>query len=129
MFFFPGGLQRMEFFKPIEKITTPSGKTVLKFPQNIAGYIAFHLQGKSGDFIRIRLGERLDENGEFTQSNIQCRSKRKVTPLQEIDNIFKDGINDYKSTFFFGGFRYALIETDVSFEKDDFTEIAVYSDF
>ena len=118
-----------ERFKPIEKITTPSGKTVLKFPQNLCGYLSFRMNAHKGQQIHIRLGEMLDDAGEFTQKNIQCVTRGKASPLQEFTYTCREGLNEYKSTFFYGGFQYALIETDIPFELDDFTQIALYSDF
>lgn len=118
-----------EQFKPVEKITTPGGKTVLRFPQNLCGYLSFRLNAKAGQQIHIRLGEMLDDAGEFTQRNIQCVTKGKASPLQEFTYACKEGINEYKPKFFYGGFQYALIETDIPFELDDFTQIALYSDF
>ena len=118
-----------EQFKPVEKITTPSRKTVLKFPQNLCGYLAFRLNARKGQQIHIRLGEMLDDAGEFTQKNIQCVTKGKASPLQEFTYTCREGLNEYKPKFFYGGFQYALIETDIPFELDDFTQIALYSDF
>ena len=117
-----------ECFKPVEKITTPSGKTVLKFPQNLCGYLAFRLNARQGQTIHIRLGEMLDDAGEFTQTNIQCVTRGKASPLQEFTYTCREGVNEYRPTFFYGGFQYALIETDILFEPDDFTQIALYSD-
>ena len=118
-----------EHFQPIEKMTTPSGKTVLKFPQNLCGYLAFRLNAKKGQMIHIRLGEMLDDAGEFTQKNIQCVTKGKASPLQEFTYTCREGLNEYKPKFFYGGFQYALIETDIPYKLNDFTQIALYSDF
>ncbi len=116
-----------ERLKP-KRITTPSGKTVLDFGQNIAGYIQFSVTAKAGQRIFLRFGEMLDESGEFTQKNIQCVSKKITTPLQQVDYICKDGENHYKTTFAIFGFQYVLVETEVPFQAEDFTAIAVYSD-
>ena len=118
-----------EHFKPVEKITTPGGKTVLKFPQNLCGYLSFRLNAHEGQKIHIRLGEMLDDDGEFTQKNIQCVTRGKASPLQEFTYTCREGLNEYKPKFFYGGFQYALIETDIPFEPTDFTQIALYSDF
>ena len=118
-----------ERFKPIEKITTPGGQTVLKFPQNLCGCLAFRLNAHKGQQIRIRLGEMLDDAGEFTQKNIQCVTRGKASPLQEFTYTCREGLNEYKPKFFYGGFQYALIETEIPFEPEDFTQIALYSDF
>ncbi len=116
-----------ERLKP-KRITTPSGKTVLDFGQNIAGYVQFSVTARAGQRIFLRFGEMLDESGEFTQKNIQCVSKKITTPLQQVDYICKDGENRYKTTFAIFGFQYVLVETEVPFQAEDFTAIAVYSD-
>ena len=118
-----------EHYQPVGKITTPSGKTVLKFPRNLCGYLAFRLNAKKGQKIYIRLGEMLDDAGEFTQKNIQCVTRGKASPLQEFTYTCRDGLNEYKPKFFYGGFQYALIETEIPYELNDFTQIALYSDF
>ena len=109
-------------------ITTPSGKKVLDFGQNIAGYARFTVKARAGQKIFLRFGELLDETGEFTQKNIQCSNKKITTPLQQVDYTCREGENDYKTTFAIFGFQYILVETDVPFRAEDFTAIAVYSD-
>jgi alpha-L-rhamnosidase len=116
-----------ETFKP-SLITTPSGKTVLDFGQNIAGYVSFSLDARVGQRILLRFGEMLDANGEFTQENIQLKRKGFITPLQQVDYTCAEGRNEYKTRFAVFGFRYALVETEVPFSPGDFTAIAVYSD-
>jgi len=109
-------LEEHEHFKP-KMIITPSKKKVLDFGQNIAGYISLKIKAKDGDKIYLRFGELIDKNGEFTQKNIQCASKKKDyrTPLQEIKIICKEGLNEYKTKFAIFGFQYVLIDTDLDF--------------
>lgn len=109
-------------------ITTPGGKKVLDFGQNIAGTLEFNVQAKAGERIFLRLGEMLDERGEFTQKNIQCSNKKITTPLQQVEYFCKEGENHYKTTFAVFGFQYVLVETDAAWKPGDFTAIAVYSD-
>lgn len=116
-----------ETFKPT-LITTPGGKTVLDFGQNIAGYVSFSLTAKAGQKLKLRFGELLDKDGKFTQTNIQCSNKKKTTPLQQVEYTCKDGQNDYKTTFAIFGFQYILVESDFAIDPADFTAIAVYSD-
>ncbi len=116
-----------ETFKPT-LITTPSGKKVLDFGQNIAGYIQFSLNAKKGQRIKLRFGEMFDTEGEFTQKNIQCATKKRQTPLQEVIYMAKDGLNEYKTKFGIFGFQYVLVEGDMDWKPEDFTAIAVYSD-
>lgn len=119
-----------ERFSVQKVITTPGGAKVLDFGQNIAGYIAFSVNAKKGQKIKLRFGEMFDENGEFTQKNFQCANKKrtKVTPLQQIEYYCKDDSNEYKTKFAIFGFQYALIETDIEWKPEDFTAVAVYSD-
>ena len=116
-----------EQFKPV-LITTPSGKTVLDFGQNIQGYASFALTAHAGQRIFLRFGELLDKEGEFTQKNIQLANRGKTTPLQQVDYTCAEGWNEYKTTFAVFGFQYVLVETDVPFRPEDFTAHAVYSD-
>ena len=109
-------------------LTTPAGKSVLDFGQNMAGYVRFSVTARARQKIHLRFGEMLDKNGEFTQKNIQCSNKKVTTPLQQVSYTCKDGINEYKTTFAIFGFQYVLVETDVPFTPQDFTAVAVYSD-
>lgn len=116
-----------ERFKPA-LITTPSGQKVLDFGQNIAGYVRFSLDAKAGQVIKLRFGELLGKGGEFTQSNIQCATKKRATPLQQVVYTCREGRNDYKTTFAIFGFQYVLVETEAPFAPEDFEAVAVYSD-
>ena len=107
---------------------TPSGRTVLDFGQNIAGILQFSIQAKAGQKLRLRFGEMLDKDGEFTQRNIQITNKRHTTPLQQIDYVCKEGRNDYKTAFAIFGFQYVLVESEVPVDPADFAAIAVYTD-
>ena len=106
---------------------TPSGRKILDFGQNMAGYIAFRVNAEAGQKITLRFGEML-KDGELWQKNIQLSNKKKTTPLQKIEYICKDGVNEYKTQFAIFGFQYAEIETDLEINAEDFTAIAVYSD-
>ncbi|GHT97842.1 alfa-L-rhamnosidase [Spirochaetia bacterium] len=138
-----------ETFTP-KLLTTPNGKAVLDFGQNIAGYIEFRVNAKHGQKIHITCGEKLDDNGEFTMDGIQVLKVNREfslldrvfmasggqklkgdvvkTPLQEIHLTCADGENTYKTKFAVFGFRYALVETDIEINPCDFKAIAVYSD-
>lgn len=116
-----------EIFKG-EMHVSPSGKRIIDFKQNFAGYISFAINAKQGQRITLRFGELLDSAGELTLKNIQCTSKKKTTPLQTIEYVCHDGLNEYKTAFAIFGFRYAEIDTDIDIMADNFTAVAVYSD-
>lgn len=116
-----------ETFKA-QMTTAPSGKKILDFKQNFAGYISFEVPAHKGQKITIRFGEMLDNNGELTQKNIQCSNKKKTTPLQKVEYTCKEGVNAYKTKFAIFGFQYAEVDTDIEITADNFTAFAVYSD-
>lgn len=120
-------LKEHEHFTPT-LITTPCGKTVLDFGQNMAGYIAFTLTARKGAKLRLYFGEMLDKDGSFTQKNIQCGTGKKASPKQRIFYTCKDGVNRYKTRFAIFGFRYVLVESETPIHPEDFTAVAVYSD-
>lgn len=143
---------RHERFTP-SLIVTPSGKRVLDFGQNLSGFVGFRLSAAAGQTLFLRMGETLDRDGEFTQSNIQLSmskgatrmervvwkdglvrnlpqsEKGRTTPLQMLEYTAKEGLNEYETEFALYGFRYALVETDIPFRPEDFYAAAVYADF
>ena len=107
---------------------SPNGKWLLDFGQNIAGYVSFHIRAKVNQKLTFRFGELLDGEGNLTLKNIQCISKEKTSPLQQIIYTCREGRNEYKTTFAVFGFQYAEVETDIELHPEDVTAIAVYSD-
>ena len=108
--------------------TSPNGKKLLDFGQNIAGIISLRVQAHVGQKMFLRCGEMLGEDGNLTLSNIQCANKKKRTPLQQIDYTCGEGLNEYRMTFSVFGFRYAEIDTDLEIAEENFEAVAVYSD-
>lgn len=116
-------VQEGEHFLPVEVTVSPSGKTIYKLPQNIAGYVTFKVKAQGGEIIKLQCGEMLDEQGELTLKNIQCRNKKKTTPLQQVEYVCHPGENVYKTKFAIFGFQYIAVEGHV----DSIEAIAVYS--
>ena len=108
--------------------TAPNGKKLLDFGQNLAGYVAFTVEAEKGQRMLWRFGEMLGKDGNLTLKNIQCVSKKKTSPLQQIDYTCAEGRNTYKTTFAVFGFRYAEVETDVTILPENIEAIAVCSD-
>lgn len=120
-------IEEQEVFTPINVIKSNTGKKVLEFKQNLAGYLSFKVNAKQGDKLIITLGEILDENNDVTLKNIQLPNGKRVTPKQQIEVICKEGENIYIPHFYIAGFKYAGIEFDGEINKDDFKQIALYS--
>ena len=110
-------------------IITPSGKKVVDFGQNIAGYVELSFDAHDGQMLKLRFGELIDGDGEFTQKNIQLTRPKTgtVTPKQEIVYTAREGKNEYKTAFAIFGFRYVLVEGDTDITPSEITAIAVYS--
>lgn len=142
---------RMKEKFPAKLIITPSRKKVLDFGRNIAGFVVFTVRGAAGQKFRMRFGEILDENGEFTQKNFQLikpakewgiltaillvsgkadkiRGEKVPTPRQEIEFICSGYPDSYQMRFSVFGFRYAEVETEIEFDPAQFMAVAVYSD-
>lgn len=119
-------IKEHEVFVP-KVLKSPSGKTILDFQQNIAGYVSFHFKGNAGQKVTVWMGETLD-HGEFTQENFVTLPERGKSIDQKIE-VVCDGKNvpDYPK-FFYSGFRYALVEGLGAVFETDFSAVAVYTD-
>ncbi|MEG2931369.1 MAG: family 78 glycoside hydrolase catalytic domain, partial [Ruthenibacterium sp.] len=63
-------VREKERFSP-RLLTAKDGARVLDFGQNIAGYLAFTVQGKPGQRLRLICGEVLDADGHVNLSGVQ----------------------------------------------------------
>lgn len=112
-----------------QRIGVPNGEIVYDFGQNLAGYTAFEVEAKKGQKITIWHGEALDNDGNFTQRNIDPGKRNQNGGIpQKIEYTCKDGLNIYKPSFSIFGYQYIKVESDVDLSKATFKSIAVYSD-
>lgn len=112
---------RHEVFRPERIWTSPSGKTLVDFGQNLVGWLRFSVQGVRGERIRLRHAEVL-EDGE-----LGTRPLRGAAATDEL--ILSGGVDAFEPTFTFHGFRYAEVEGwpgDLS--ADDLEAVVVHSD-
>ena len=121
-------VREKERFSPT-MIHTPAGEVVLDFSQNIAGYVEMTVKEgvPAGTEVRMIHGETLDENGNFTQENMN-----KKEDFQRDIYIHDGNPRTFKPSFSVKGFRYVKVEIEshqeVSLDSFEFTSIAVYSD-
>ena len=113
---------------PTKVFNSKNNQQVFEFENNVAGNIYLKLNGKAGSKIHLRLGEMLDENDEVTLKNVQCIRKGKKTPLQEVVITLKDGLNEYESKFFYGGFKYAEVLENDGVEIVEIKQLAITSE-
>ncbi|CAK7231032.1 hypothetical protein SBRCBS47491_007794 [Sporothrix bragantina] len=105
-----------------EIITTPSGKTVLDFGQNLAGWLRINvdLPGSPGSVMTIRHAEVL-EHGEL--------GTRPLRTAKATARIHLGGpTRGYEPRFTFYGFRYAEITGYDGVQLSDFTAVVISSD-
>ena len=117
-------LEHEEFIPNL--IITPSGKKVLDFKQNIAGYISFKVEGKKNQKIKIQMAEVLD-HGEFSRNTL-IEDGKPDNIKQEIIFICNGSRQEFHPEGFYSGFRYALVEGLDEVNPNDFKAIAIYSD-
>ncbi|WP_024820776.1 alpha-L-rhamnosidase [Arthrobacter sp. 31Y] len=92
---------RNEVLKPVDIFTSPSGKTLVDFGQNLVGWLRFTVHGQRGETISVRHAEVL-EDGEL--------GVRPLRTAEATDRLILSGEPDFfEPTFTFHGFRYAEV--------------------
>ena len=127
-------VREKETFTPVV-ITTTDGSSVLDFGQNIAGYVEFSIKGSKGHTAKMIMGEMLDEEGNFTLSNLvkvfdfapeYCDDSRFQTYLYTCGSEMRE---HWKPKFCAQGFRYVKLENwPEKIMPKNFKAIAVYSE-
>ena len=103
-------------------ITTPEGKTVVDFGQNLVGYLHLKVSGPSGTVLTLRHAEVL-EHGELGVRPLRAAAATDTFTLAG------DGVEEWKPRFTFHGFRYAEISGwPGEFDPTAVTAIVVHSD-
>lgn len=97
-------VRRTQTLRPVRVLTTPSGRTVLDFGQNLVGRLRIRVRGEAGRTVTLRHAEVL-EHGELAlrplrQAAATDRYTLKGDPRGET----------YEPLFTFHGFRYARID-------------------
>ncbi len=92
---------RHEALRPVAIWSSPSGRTLVDFGQNLVGWLRFTVQGEAGTEIVARHGEVL-EHGE-----LGVRPLRRAMATDRF--ILSGGEDHFEPTKTFHGFRYAEI--------------------
>jgi alpha-L-rhamnosidase len=109
---------RHETRQPQRSWTSPSGRTLVDFGQNLVGWVRFSAQGPAGEEIRIRHAEVL-EDGEL--------GTRPLRDAQATDRfILSGGLDSFEPTFTFHGFRY--VEVAGPLDPASLEAVVVHSD-
>ncbi|KAF6804761.1 alpha-l-rhamnosidase [Colletotrichum sojae] len=99
-------VRRQESVKAIEVITTPSGKTILDFGQNLVGYVRIkRVVGTRGHRVTLTHAEVLEKGELGTRPLRECKA-------QDIYTLRGDGGDgeSWEPRFSFHGFRYLQVD-------------------
>ncbi|KAL3496920.1 bacterial alpha-L-rhamnosidase-domain-containing protein [Aspergillus germanicus] len=113
-------VRKIEELPAKEIITSPSGRTIVDFGQNLVGWVRVRLSGPRGIVVTLQHGEVL-ENGEVA-----------VRPLRECkarDQIVLSGEDqEWEPKFTFHGFRYVDISGLSGVTLGTATAVVVHTD-
>ncbi|WP_457947741.1 glycoside hydrolase family 78 protein [Pseudarthrobacter sp. alpha12b] len=106
---------------PVKISTSPAGRTLVDFGQNLVGWLRFTVQGEAGTTITVRHAEVL-ENGEL--------GVRPLRSAKATDTFILSGGEDFfEPTKTFHGFRYAEITGwPGELTEEDLEAVVVHSD-
>ena len=115
-------VRRIEEIAPTQVITSPSGRTILDFGQNLVGRLHLTVQGPAGQAITLRHAEVL-EDGELS---IRPLRTAKATDQYILRG---EGMESWEPRFTFHGFRYAEVENwPGTLSLDDIQAVVCHSD-
>jgi alpha-L-rhamnosidase len=115
-------VRRIESVAAREIVTTPSGRTIVDFGQNLVGWLELRIDAPAGHTVTLRHAEVL-ENGEL--------GVRPLRFAKATDSFTGDGhgIRTWSPRFTFHGFRYAEIENwPGELTLDAVTAVVVHND-
>ncbi|RSM01936.1 hypothetical protein CEP52_008277 [Fusarium oligoseptatum] len=117
-------VRRIEERKPVRTWTSPKGKLLADFGQNLAGWVRIKVSGQPGDQVTISHAEVI-EDGEIAILPLRSAKARDTFILNGQENQV------FEPRFTYHGFRY--IQIDGWPEKDPFndtsaTAVVVHSD-
>jgi alpha-L-rhamnosidase len=95
-------VSRQEELAPIKIWTSPAGKTLVDFGQNLVGWLRVRVQGPAGTTVTLRHAEVLERDELGT---------RPLRTAKATDRFILSGGNDvFEPTFTFHGFRYVEVD-------------------
>ncbi|WP_345800592.1 family 78 glycoside hydrolase catalytic domain [Microbacterium sp. AZCO] len=115
-------VRRIEELPVVEVITTPAGRTVLDFGQNLVGRLRLRVSGPAGTVVTLRHAEVL-EHGE-----LGTRPLRQAAATDHY-TLSGAGVEEWEPEFTFHGFRYAEVSGwPGELDPADITAVVIHSD-
>ncbi|CAJ2507101.1 Uu.00g082870.m01.CDS01 [Anthostomella pinea] len=118
-------IRRIKEVQLQQVLTSPTGKTILDFGQNLVGWLQLKVAGPAGHQIKMVHTEVL-EHGEVATRPLRTATQTDTLVLSG------EGFQTWEPTFTYHGFRYVMVEnwpTDQTpLDKDFVKAIVVHSD-
>ncbi len=115
-------VRRTELVEPVAITTSPSGRTLVDFGQNLVGRLRLTVQGGAGQTITLRHAEVL-EGGEL------CLRPLRSAKATDRYTLRGGGIETWEPRFTFHGFRYAEVEGwPGALQANDIRAVVCHSD-
>ncbi|KAF5012493.1 hypothetical protein FDECE_1446 [Fusarium decemcellulare] len=114
-------VRRVLEVKPQQLITTPSGKKVLDFGQNLVGWLRIDTDIKGEGKLVIRHAEVMEDDELGTRPLRTAKAEARIT-------LGGRTTKGYEPRFTFYGFRYAEINGYDDVKLSDFTAVVISSD-
>ncbi|THG32825.1 glycoside hydrolase family 78 protein [Naasia lichenicola] len=122
-------IRRVEELTPVEILTTPSGKTVLDFGQNISGWVRIAVTGEAGTTITLRHAELMIAGEADFETSRTARATDTYTMRGATDAGGAAQSETWEPRFTFHGFRYVQVDGwPGELTADSLTAIVVHSD-
>ncbi|MET9970898.1 family 78 glycoside hydrolase catalytic domain, partial [Streptomyces sp. NPDC006356] len=97
-------IRQVEELAPKAVLTSPSGRTIVDFGQNISGWVRFTVDGETGRTLTLRHAEVLTPDGELeTETNRTAEATDRYT-------LRGGGEETWEPRFTFHGFRYVEVD-------------------
>lgn len=115
-------VRRSEELSVVDVITTPSGRTILDFGQNLVGWVRFTVEGDPGTTVTLRHAEVLEDGELGTRPLRNAKATDRYT-------LRGGGPETWEPTFTFHGFRYAEVDGwPGAIQLNAFTAVVIHSD-
>ena len=115
-------VRRIELLPVREIITTPSGRTIVDFGQNLVGWLRLSVSGQAGQTITLRHAEVLEHDELGTRPLRQAEATDSYT-------LRGNGIETWEPRFTFHGFRYVEVSGwPAELHLTDLWAVVVHSD-
>jgi alpha-L-rhamnosidase len=115
-------IRRIENLSAVSIITTPNGKTVVDFGQNISGWVRISVGGDRGTKITLRHAEVMVDS----EIDVETLRTAKATDTYVLGGA---GLETWEPRFTFHGFRYVEVDGwPGNLDANSVTAIVVHSD-